>query len=107
MSCMTRHAKKGRGMDKQHIAAITVVFGEKDGIVHAYSPQLAGLHVCGKTRSAVIADTPGVIKKLYKLKHGWNVEVTLSRTPEFKRGKVPPKDTKVANFIAVQEAQPA
>lgn len=103
---MKRQTRRtGENVNKRQIAAITVVFSDKDGIVHAYSPQLPGLHVCGKTRASVFSDTPAVIQKLYKLKHGRDVVVTLSPSPDFTPGRVPSRETKVANYLA--EAQPA
>lgn len=97
--------------NKKQIAAITVVFSEQDGIVHARSPQLPSLHVCGKTRAAVFADTPGLIRQLYKLKHGWDVDVEPAATTDFKQAKAPVKGQGkgVANFLAVpkDERQPA
>lgn len=85
-----------------NITVISICFHENGGIVHAYSPDLPGLHVCGKKRETVLADVPEVIKMLYKLNDGVDVQVKMASNAQFKKPK-PSRQAGPVRFLAAQE----
>lgn len=85
-----------------NITVISICFHENGGIIHAYSPDLPGLHVCGKRRETVLADVPEVIRMLYKLNDGVEVTVKMAATAQFKRPK-PTRQTGPVRFLAAPE----
>lgn len=85
-----------------NITVISICFYENGGIVHAYSPELPGLHVCGKRRETVLADVPEVIKMLYKLNDDVEVTVKMASTAQFKKPK-PSRQTGPVRFLAATE----
>lgn len=87
------------------ITVISICFHENDGIVHAYSPDMPSLHVCGKRKEAVFADVPEVIKMLYKLNEGVDVTVAPATTPQFK--KVNPSRPGPVRFLAAEDRRVA
>jgi len=87
------------------VTVLEVKFTERDGIVYASSVDMPGLHVCGKSRKAVNADVPNMIKTLYRLNHGIEVDVEPSFDPEFK--KPTNKPTAVSNWIRLLAAPTA
>ena len=84
------------------ITVLEIKFTERDGIVYASSDDLLGLHVCGKTRRSVTADLPAMIKTLYRLNHGIQVDVEAPFDSEFK--KQTSKPAAISNWIRLLAA---
>lgn len=84
------------------ITVLEIMFTERDGIVYASSVDVPGLHLCGKTRKAVAADLPAMIKTLYRLNQGIVVDVEPSFDPEFK--KAANKPSAITNWIRLLAA---
>lgn len=83
------------------ITVLEIRFTERDGIVYASSVDLPGLHICGKTKAAVSADLPAMIKTLYRLNQGIEVDVEPSFDTSFKKqAKKPSPITNWVRFLA-------
>lgn len=87
VSMKRQHQRRGPKVGK--ITVINIQVTERGGIFHASSPDLPGLHVCGKRQASVLADVPEVITKLFKLNNGITVTVQPSVTKSFKVASAP------------------
>jgi len=79
------------------ITVLEVKFTERDGIVYASSVDLPGLHICGKSRKDVSTDLPIMIKTLYRLNNGIEVDVEPALAPDFK--KPANKPSAISNWV--------
>lgn len=58
--------------------AFTVIelrFDMRAGYLYVSSPDVPGLHLCGKNHMVVLGDVIPAVKGLLKLNRGWDVEV--------------------------------
>lgn len=85
----------------RRITVISIKLTESDGLVHASSPDLPGLHLCGKTKKAVLTDLPGMVKALYRLNHSIEVDVESAFDAEFKHKSKP---SAISNWLKLLAA---
>lgn len=85
----------------RRITVLCIKFAESDGLVYASSPDLPGLHLCGKSKKAVLADLPEMVKALYRMNNSIEVDVE----PAFDSGfKHKSKPSAISNWLQLLAA---
>jgi hypothetical protein len=80
---------------------INVYLKKVGALYYASSPQVAGLHVCGKTEDDVIADVPAIAQNLLEAKLKRKVTIVQPAATDFKPSKKVQRFHGLANFLAI------
>ena len=85
------------------IAVVEIRVKERDGLFHAFSPDMPELHLCSDDRRKLSLDVPGMIKALYRLNYGLDVQVINEASPTLKPIKKASSTKQRVRYLAMPE----